>query len=95
MRLGKTRFTVVCDFAGGTYVSQFYAADPVDVVFQWATELVSEKPIPRASGYVAKSAIKDLNDGNFPVRLNNTTNVWQAGAWVGNKPYTATIIKTA
>ena len=35
----KHLYTVVSDFAGGTYVSQFEGSDPEDIARQWAATL--------------------------------------------------------
>ena len=91
----SSRFTVVCGFAGGTYVSQFMASDSIDVAHKWAEMLVSEKPIPRASGYIARSVLHDFDIELTPTPLEGLTNVWQIGGAIGTNDYRATIIQTS
>jgi hypothetical protein len=57
--------------------------------------LLSEKPITRASGYIAKSVIRELEVSLSPTRLDGLASVWQVGGAVGKNFWTATIIQTA
>ena len=88
-------FTVVSDFDGGTYVSQLEGSDPVAIARQWAAKLRSERFIPKSSGYIAKSLIRDLDSGDLPTPLDGLKNVWQSGAWVGHAFYTATFVQSS
>jgi hypothetical protein len=88
-------FTVVCDYDGGTYVSQFEACDAAHVAEQWAAMICSQKPIPRSSAHIANRVVRDLGEGFGPVALHGLTNVWQMGAQVGRAFYTATIVQSS
>ena len=92
--MAKHIFTVVCDYAGGTYVSQFEGTDPVQVARQWIAMLRSEKPIPRSSGRIANSLNRDLDNGLLPVALDGLENVWQSGDLVARYYYTATFVQS-
>ena len=91
----KHLYAVVSDFDGGTYVSQFEGSDPEDIARQWAATLRSEKFIPKSSAYIAKSLIRDLDEGLLPVPLDGLKNVWQSGGWVGRAYYTATFVPSS
>jgi hypothetical protein len=91
----KHIFTVVCDYDGGTYVSQFEGRDASHVARQWSAMIRSDRPIPRSSAYIANRVIRDLDNGFPPVALDGLTNVWQMGAQVGRCFYTATLVKSA
>ncbi len=89
------KYTVVCDYDGGTYVSQFEARDPCDVAVQWSAMIRSERPIPRSSVYIANSVIRNLENDLEPVALDGLTNVWQMGGEVGRSFFTATFVQSA
>lgn len=76
-------------------MSQFEASDPVDVARKWVELLLSDRPIRRASGYIARSVLHDLSIDPLPVQLDGLTNAWQLGGSVGTNFYCATIVKTA
>lgn len=88
-------FTVICDYDGGTYVSQFAARDAAHIAEQWAAMLRSEKPIPCSSVHIAESVVCDLGEGFGPVALDGLMNVWQTCGQVGQGFYTATLKKVA
>jgi hypothetical protein len=87
------RFTIVCDYDGGTYVSQFDGLDLVDIARQWCAMLRTEKPIPRSSTLIANRVLRDLEGDDGPNPLNGLINVWQIGAPIGRGFYTATIVR--
>ena len=88
-------YTVVSDYDGGTYVSQFNGSTPEDVARKWAAMLQIERPIPQSSTYIAKSLLRDLGNGFPPAPLNGLDRVWQSGAQVGRAYYTATFIRSS
>lgn len=88
-------FTVVCDYDGGTYVSQFEGRDPLDVAHQWAAMVRAERPIPRSSAHIANRVLRDLDNGFEPTALSGIANVWQIGGSVGRCFYTATFVMQA
>ena len=88
-------FTVICDFNGGTYVSQFEGDNPERIARQWAPMMQSERPIPRSSTHIAKNLIRDLHDGFLPSPLDGLTNVWQSGTKVGRDYFTVTFVRSS
>ena len=54
-------YTAICEFRGGTYVSQLFAADEVDAVRLWSEKIAKEKPISRVSAHLAKNALRELD----------------------------------
>lgn len=93
--MAKHLLTVVSDFDGGTYVSQFEGSDPEDIARKWAAKLRSEKFIPKSSAYIANNLIRELDRGFPPTPLDGLKNVWQSGSWVGRAYYSATFVKSA
>jgi hypothetical protein len=93
--MSRRFYTAICEFRGGTYVSQFSAASEVDAVRQWSAIIAKEKPIPRASGYVAKSALRWLALDFLPVRLEGLVGVWCFGALVGGDSVRCNLVLTA
>jgi hypothetical protein len=47
-------FTIVCEYAGGTYTSQVRAADQEKALSEWAALLRREQPIEGASDQIAQ-----------------------------------------
>ena len=87
-------FTIVCDFRGGTYVSQVRASDERDAVREWTQMLVRERPIKRASTYLAKSVTKWTTD-DPPVATEGLSGVWSIIGSCGGDIMFADIIDTA
>ena len=86
------RFIVVCDYDGGTYVSQFDGHNAHDVARQWAAMIRAHRPIPWSSGYIADGVFRDLDDGLGPAAMDDIEDAWQMGGRVGRAFYTATIV---
>jgi hypothetical protein len=69
------KYTVVCEFRGGTYVSQVAGGDVRDAVSAWIDYLAREKPIPHFSEHLARSVAVNLDD-TPPVPLDGLSGVW-------------------
>jgi len=89
--MGNRRFTVVCEFRGGTYVSQHFAEDERQAAQQWAEYLKRDRPISRASTYLAKTVAADLPE-RPPVPLDGLSSVWCLSALCGGDLMLANII---
>jgi uncharacterized protein involved in tellurium resistance len=88
------KFTIVCDFDGGTYVSQLESLDAVGVAREWSAMIRAERPIPRTSTKIADNVVIDLDNGTLPSALDGLKNVWQILGHLGNRTYTATIVQS-
>ena len=75
-------YTIVCDFAGGTYCSQLHAESEREAVLLWSELLAAEKYIKRRSAIVARNVLDDLNYFE-PVALRGLVNIWQFPSSVG------------
>ncbi len=84
-------FTIICEFRGGTYCSQVRAIDAGEAVRQWSARIAAERPVPGASGYLAKAAIRDLP----PVALEGLANAWCFTASVGRDLAICSLVLTA
>lgn len=69
----QTLFTLVCEFAGGTYVSQLHAVDERQVIRDWASYLRVEQPMGTASTGIAACA---QSDAEPPVPVTGLSGVW-------------------
>lgn len=47
-------FTIVCEYASGTYISQVRAADHGEAISEWAALLRREQPIEGASDQITQ-----------------------------------------
>jgi hypothetical protein len=96
--VGSSLFTFVCEYAGGTYVSQTLAASESDAVNWWIENLKSEKFIPKISTVIAEQLRQSVESEQelefYLAPLTGLNNVWQFGAtFIDNSLYT-TVIKT-
>lgn len=75
-------FTLLCDYKGGTYISQVRASDPDAAGIEWGAQLRIEQPVERASDEIAKAAIEGLDR---PVPLSGLADVWCRSATVSDE----------
>lgn len=87
-------YTILCDFRGGTYVSQVVADDVCGAVAEWVVYLADTRPIPRVSTYLAKTVAAQIKDGG-PVPLNGLVRVWCLTAVCGKDLVIVNIVETA
>lgn len=90
-----TLFTIVCEFDGGTYVSQVEACDQVEAVRAWADKLSLEKPIPRVTNHVVRNVLRDLDDELGLVALDGLKGVWCFDTLIGGKIVLGKVIASA
>jgi hypothetical protein len=88
------KYTIVCEFRGGTYVTQVLGNDVIDAVKSWGGYLVRERPIPRVSPYLAKAVAVSI-DQTPPVELDGLSYVWCVTALCGGDLMLANIVETA
>ncbi len=80
--MSANHYTIVCEFRGGTYVSQVQATDEIAAVRVWADKVSKERPIPRSSSYVATAVLHHLHEYGLSA-LTGLKNVWCFGGEVG------------
>ena len=85
-------FTVVLEFDGGTYISQFRAKSPHNVVMKHAADLVGNKEM---STPVNRRRLADRLSVEQPVAIEGVRNVWCCSASVGKKFALVNIVATA
>lgn len=66
-------YTFVFDFRGGTYLSQFQAADPVDAKRRWAIQLQTSG-IDGLEKFAAQKLVEEIEHDMVPV--TGLTDVW-------------------
>ncbi|GGA52901.1 hypothetical protein [Sphingomonas psychrolutea] len=70
-------FTAICDFRGGTYISQIAAKDIERAVRAWADRIEQSKDIPDASTEIANDARFHLDQLDIqPTAISGFANVW-------------------
>lgn len=92
--MSERLFTIVCEFRGGTYISQVRASDEHAAVKEWTALLVRERPMKRASSYLAKSVVA-RSEEYPPVALEGLRGVWCITGNCGGDFMLADIIETA
>ena len=71
------RFTIICDYKGGTYISQVQAGNAAQSMTAWAEFLRRERPVPDASELIAQAAQENPTD---IVPLDGLIGAW---CWTG------------
>ena len=74
-------YTLVLDFHGGTYITQFEAEAPTDAVAAWCRELEEEQLLGDASFPVAEGIMIDAIE-NHLVDVEGLHGAWCAAASV-------------
>lgn len=88
-------YTVILDYAGGTYISQVTAPDEVEAVRSWAKVFWEENQIPKTSRYLANTVYKEVqNDWKKPVAVNAVVAVWCFTALFRGQLVLLNIVKT-
>jgi hypothetical protein len=88
------RYTVLCEFRGGTYVSQVSGSDVHEAVKSWTDYLARDRPIPQYSTNLAKAIAAQAED-TAPAALEGLAGVWRVSAVCGGDLILANIVETA
>jgi len=65
-------YTLICEYANGTYVAQASARSPKSAILSWLDARSARKQISEA----VKLEIRHVLDADLPVPLDNCRNVW-------------------
>lgn len=84
-------FTILCEFKGGTYISQVQAIDASQAIIAWANLLRQEHPIEDASERIAQAATEAPAD---LVPLTGLIGIWCWTATVDDKLIVANIVQS-
>jgi len=74
-------YTMVLDFHGGTYISQFDAETAIEAVKHWCDELKEEQLLGEVSSDVAEGVMIDAADNRL-VEVEGLHGAWCAAATV-------------
>ncbi|MBO9582211.1 MAG: hypothetical protein J7498_15090 [Sphingobium sp.] len=85
-------FTIVCDYKGGTYISQVWATDHEHAIIEWSTLLRREQSIESVSDQIAQAA-DDTRTDNIPI--TGLSGVWCWTGTVENALALVNIIRSA
>jgi hypothetical protein len=85
-------FTLVCEFAGGTYIAQIQADDERQAINEWASFLIREQPMGATSNGIAMCA---QDDPEPPTPIAGLSSVWCWTALVGDERVLANIVRSA
>ena len=87
-------FTVICDYDGGTYISQHRCEEPADAVAEWAAPGSFLIQKLKLSPEKHRRLQNDLAE-SLPVSLDDTTSIWCSSARLKKKLLILHIVKTA
>ncbi len=68
-------YTVIVDYAGGTYISQVRASNEAEALKQWCASFSVEEGVPENVRPIADKVLSDL-DLFKPVALEGLTSAW-------------------
>ncbi|WP_421737584.1 hypothetical protein [Caulobacter sp.] len=88
-----TLYTMVLDFHGGTYITQFDADSPVDAVTAWCGELQEEQLLGEVSSDIAEGIMIDAVENRL-VEVEGLHNVWCAATTAGGPLALLNVIET-
>jgi hypothetical protein len=71
----KRMFTVICDYRGGTYISQVVAISPTDAGVKWARRH-DVPPLKKLGARQREEIVNGLMVDDVPVPLTGLKNVW-------------------
>lgn len=74
--MSERLFTMVCEYRGGTYISQVRAMGAHAAISAWAELLRKERPVPRSSTYLARAVSANIARGDHPVAMDGLSGVW-------------------
>ena len=63
-------YTIVCDYAGGTFVSQVQAEDQQDALARWAASLKDKRAMGDTSEHIATAACASELHGRWQSRAS-------------------------
>jgi hypothetical protein len=84
-------FTVLLEFDGGTYISQFHATSPHNAALKHAAHVIANKEM---SSLVTRRRLADRLSLERPVAIEGVRNVWCCSASIGRKFALVNIIAT-
>ena len=68
-------YTIIVDYAGGTYISQVRAPDETEALKQWCVTFIAEQDVPENVRPIADKVLSDLHLFR-PVALEGLTSAW-------------------
>lgn len=80
--MAEPLYTLICDFDGGTYVSQVRARNEQEAVKLWARLVERERPLGDASDDIGRHVVRDDSSS---VLLEGLTNVWCLTGEIGGR----------
>ena len=85
-------FTVILEFDGGTYISQFHASSPKNAAMKHSANLIGTKGMstPRIRRRLAEQLTSEL-----PIAIHGIRRVWCCSASVGKRLALVNIVATA
>jgi hypothetical protein len=85
-------FTVVLEFNGGTYISQFRVVSPRAALKKYAAQVVGNTAIGQLP---TRRRLADQLKADEPIAIEGVHGVWCCSAVIGRKGALVNIVKTA
>lgn len=86
-------YTLVLDYHGGTYISQFRAPGPVEAVTAWCQELEDNQLLGEPSSDVARGILEDAVENRL-VEVEDLLGVWCAATTTSGALALLNVIQT-
>ena len=88
-------FTVLCEYDGGTYISQHLGENEIDACRKWMVDFSERSPVPIFSPLISDAVLADFERGDFPVNIGGLKNAWCASTSADGKYVGIVIVKTS
>jgi hypothetical protein len=85
-------FTVILEFDGGTYISQFHASSPQNAAMKHSAHLIGIKGMSTPS---IRRRLADRLSSEAPLAIEGIRRVWCCSASVGKRLALVNIVATA
>jgi hypothetical protein len=84
-------FTCICEFEGGTYVSQVRASNELEALKAWADLLGDSRPMGDRAERIADAALTEIE---APVPLHDLERVWCWTALIDDQLVLTNIVRS-
>jgi len=85
-------YSVLLEYAGGTYVSQVVASSPKDALVKWTRQL--DASVVWGMGKKSLEILRDDMREETPVPLTGLNNIWCTDALIRGKGSTIHVVQT-
>jgi hypothetical protein len=88
-------YTIICEYGGGTYLSQHLGKDHIEACRDWITYFRTTSSDRSGSNLIADAVQCDFENEAFPVNFVSLKNAWCGSTLSEDKHVELFIIKTS